>query len=610
MRGIYKKTLSFLLVAVFGLLLVGLTNDTKVKAEEPQELEAYLAIVSDDWSFQRWDADENGTNAKIDGDGKYTVGIDFSKVPKMVAKVDEDGKEVKDDEDNVIMVPSDEMVGSITGLGFAAIIIPGGDTAIPFKHLNITKVLFNGEERELDGVNYSNKEDKALRTNVFNDWITEVENGQNLDGSYENVTAKPLNVAKTEVIESLVIEFELVDGIKLGAIPLPEEGTKAFLNFADLDWGNGNWYGEENSENIKLTSDKIDGYGTYSVNVDFSEVEGGKLSGFVTLDLSIINGEKYFPWSYLSIDEFLVNGDAFAYEKAYYTDKDGDHSKVNIINTFANEIPELARFDKTFGKDNLKNVIVDEETLIDIVTMEITFTIHEGDVIKEEEFEMPEDFEAFMMYADGPEDWKVFDPIEGSSIRITGDGTYKITLTKEQAGATAKGQGAKVFLIDITDFGKAMQSVGTLEEDDNGDMKKTDLKVQIKVKVDGVEIAVNSSNIAVGDLENNGRLRLQLHNEYSDEISAIDPSKINPDSEITIEFTLSGSGIGEEVELPEEPETPEVPGGGDETPEVPTDKPKSNTGKIVLIILGSVAGAAIVVIGGVFGVKYFKNKKQ
>lgn len=209
--------------------------------------------------------------------------------------------------------------------------------------------------------------------------------------------------------------------------------------------------------------------------------------------------------------------------------------------------------------------------------------------------------------------WKIFDPVEGSSIKITGDGTYEITLTKEQAEATAKGDGAQVLLIDIIDFGKAMQSVGTLEEDEDEKLKKTDMKVQAQLFVDGEEIAVNNSNIAVGDLEDNGRLRLQLHNQHSDDISAIDPTKVNPDSEVKIKFTLSGSGIGEEVELPEEPEepeTPEVPGGGDETPEVPTDKPKSNTLKIVLIILGSVAGAAIVVIGGVFGVKYFKNKKQ
>lgn len=500
--------------------------------------------------------------------------------------------------------------GFAKGVEFFDVEVSNGEVFYPQSYMEILEVLVNGEKVTLEGSSYTSSDDNfSTRTNLFNAWVGEVKDGRTKDGvRNEDISPKIVNISAEVEIRTIEVKFKLVKGLKMGALPLPQEGTTAFLNFADENFSINHFYGddESNTKGIVLNSEAIMGYGQYEVGVDLSGVTGGKLENLGTLDLSIVNGELYFPWNYVTIDEIKVNGEVVEFNSNSYTTKNVDNSQTNIYNTWATELPALARFVKGIKKDDLTAVMVDPDDFKDVVTINIKFTINEGEPIEEEEYEMPEDFEAFMMFADGPEAWKVFDPIEGSAIRITGDGTYTIKLTKDQAAATAKGQGAKVFLIDITDFGKAMKSIGTLEEDENGKFRKTDLKVQMVVKVDGVEVSVNHSNITIGDLEDNGRLRIQLHNEYSEDLSAIDPTKINPDNEISIEFTLSGSGIGEKVDLPEEPEQPGEPEQPEKPEEPETPKEKSNTLAIVLGVVGSV-----VVIGGVlFGVKFYLNKKQ
>ena len=111
--------------------------------------------------------------------------------------------------------------------------------------------------------------------------------------------------------------------------------------------------------------------------------------------------------------------------------------------------------------------------------------------------------------------------------------------------ATEKAQGAQVFLVDIQELGKAMVELGTLRENAAGELKDTDLKVAAKVFVDGKEVSVTQSRIVVGDLEGNGRLRIELYNAWGPSVDspAINPAHIIPEDELRIEFTLTGTGI-------------------------------------------------------------------
>jgi hypothetical protein len=105
--------------------------------------------------------------------------------------------------------------------------------------------------------------------------------------------------------------------------------------------------------------------------------------------------------------------------------------------------------------------------------------------------------------------------------------------------------GAQVFLVDIQELGKAMVALGTLREDASGALRETDLKVTVKVFVDGEEVPVRQDRIVVGDIEGNGRLRIELYNAWgpTGDLPAIDPALITPENMLEIEFTLEGTGI-------------------------------------------------------------------
>ena len=243
----------------------------------------------------------------------------------------------------------------------------------------------------------------------------------------------------------------------------------------------------------------------------------------------------------MQIDEIKINGVVYDFGETYTSSDNGIDTRTNLYNQWT-DVPALARMAEDADPEKVSPTPIDPDDLIDLVTIEVTFTIIPGVPI-EEEYEMPDSFHAFMMFADQSGDWEIFDPVEGGGVEVTGDGTYEIILTKAQAGGSVKATGAKVFLVDIEELGKAMMHLGTLNDDD-----ETDVEVTMQVFVDGVEVAVNKTKIAIGDLESKGRLRLELYNEYGPTIDnpAVNPELITPENEIKIIFTLSGTGIPQE----------------------------------------------------------------
>ncbi len=105
---------------------------------------------------------------------------------------------------------------------------------------------------------------------------------------------------------------------------------------------------------------------------------------------------------------------------------------------------------------------------------------------------------------------------------ITGDGTYTMTYT----GACLD---LGILVVDIVGAQTALSAEG-----------KTYKVSNVKLVIDGNEIAVDGSKIVAGDLENNGNFRIELHNMYGSTASnpALDNTTTVAES-LELTFTLT-----------------------------------------------------------------------
>lgn len=111
----------------------------------------------------------------------------------------------------------------------------------------------------------------------------------------------------------------------------------------------------------------------------------------------------------------------------------------------------------------------------------------------------------------------------GETVMVTGDGTYT---AKFNVGAGATD--AMVFTVDI----KGLRN----------DYPLSTALVKA-VRLDGVDYAFNPANVAYGDLEGNGNLRIEFINEWSftKEYPAVEPT-MTFESEIEVDFEVSFEG--------------------------------------------------------------------
>lgn len=130
-------------------------------AAEPGQ--AYLAITDSQWWVQYWGAaDDKGSMlaynagiADIKGNGQYTVSV----------TCDTNGFRV-----NALHDPEGEY--KCSGLGFAAVIIKDAETVLPDAIITIDKVAVDGKEIPMTAKNFTNTEDGAIRSNIFNEWVS------------------------------------------------------------------------------------------------------------------------------------------------------------------------------------------------------------------------------------------------------------------------------------------------------------------------------------------------------------------------------------------------------------------------------------------------------
>ena len=126
------------------------------------------------------------TNAIITGEGKYTVGLDFTGTAQ----------------------------GYSASVAFAAIGISNGEALYPNYLVNIKEVRINGEIYRLKGRAYTTSDDGVCtRVNLYNEWVTSVPTTARLPGgNLAGATPTPINRNDAVIaeIKTIEIDFEYV----------------------------------------------------------------------------------------------------------------------------------------------------------------------------------------------------------------------------------------------------------------------------------------------------------------------------------------------------------------------------------------------------------------
>lgn len=227
--------------------------------------------------------------------------------------------------------------------------------------------------------------------------------------------------------------------------------------------------------------------------------------------------------------------------------------------------------------------------------------------------------ETFLMYASG--DWSCSSMEAGAATGhdtdVTTDGTYTVSVsgfefededTAEMVPATATG--ATVFCVDIdglaTELGCGKDAEG-YEALETGAEKMAFAQaagltisdvVITATNTDGTstDIAVDESKLIYGDIEGNGKIRLEIYNAYGD------TSKDAPistdwsfDDSLSVTFTISGIGGGDvAADTAEDATTADATTPADTT--AGADKGSPDTG---VEGIAAVAGVAVLAAGAV-----------
>ena len=589
---------------------------------------AYLMINNSDWA----DFDATYTTAEITGDGTYTVSMEAKEAQNLA-------------QFNALQVKNGEKV-----MGNKSIV-------------TVDEIKINGEAIEMAGYSYTCSADGAgieTRVNLYNEWNSPTD-GDNVQPDVrctqdpKGATAMLWGSDKLEGFKSVEVTFtvsnfgenEVVESLREKvAEPLPAEGTPTYIQFADTAWANQTWGGSD-AETVACKNGTVTGEGEYTVSIEINPTAEAPSTGIAFMDVEILNGEKYFPYGVMNIKNVKINGEDVELTGLPYTSSDdGVTTRVNLYNEWVNTADATFGGRTQDGDSNVTPVSVDASKYAEteIKSVEVTYElIAEGTPFgsyvetAQEEVDTTGPWNAFMMFSDGKENsWQNFNPGVGTEASVTGDGVFEVAIKAEDVNATAKAEpqaGALVFLVDIQDLGKAMQSVGTLRANDKDELKDTDAKVKFAVFVDGKRITTNSDNLVIGDIEGNGRLRIDISNAYDGsgtgigENPACDTDALTPEKEIRVVFAISGTGVGTagdtdlEKYLEEkgyvEKETEATTEAVTEAPvateaattaatEATTEKSGLSTGAIV-----GIAGGGVAVVGAaVAGILVAKKKKK
>jgi len=164
--------------------------------------------------------------------------------------------------------------------------------------------------------------------------------------------------------------------IPVTSVQAEEAKTTAYISMADSAFAVQYWYDGNDYKGVKATTAEVTGYGTYTVALDFSGVDGGVCPDLGFMDVEIANGEAAYPNSYMNIDSVKINGKEVTLGKTYTSSDDGIATRTNLFNTWVTDIAagRTADGDKT----DVTSTPVTGADYTNVKTVEVTFTLGDG----------------------------------------------------------------------------------------------------------------------------------------------------------------------------------------------------------------------------------------
>ncbi len=370
----FKKLLTAVFAGMFActLALSPLQASAGQDASGLEEGTAYLNINNAEWG----DFEAEWTNAKITGDGSYTVGMTATEGQSLV-------------QFNAL-----EVVNGEAYLGTGCV-------------LTVDSIKINGEEVELQGPSYTCSADgggETTRVNIYNEWNSpdptatagddKHADHRVAEGNLEDAVACLFSSDYVDassgsgfLVESLEVAFTVSGfGTQAGAAAEAETPDVEGPAVAHLSINNEEW-SEYEAEYVDA---EITGDGTYTVSM--TATEGQSLVQFNALEVA--NGELLLGTAYtITVDSIKINGEEVELLGPSFTcsaDGGGVNTRVNLYNEW-NSPDETA----TAGDDDHLDHRVAEGSVMDataclfssdyvnassgsgflVESMEVTFTV-------------------------------------------------------------------------------------------------------------------------------------------------------------------------------------------------------------------------------------------
>ena len=199
---------------------------------------------------------------------------------------------------------------------------------------------------------------------------------------YENEN-KDTDTVKAEAKARIDETAQAASDEQMASIEFPpsDDAAIAWIMYASSDYGVSYSVGDSYdptscTTGVKAQNAQITGEGTYTVSLDFSDCGMAKGVSFSALGIS--NGEQLFPGYTYTVDEILINGEAYEMTgKGYTCSDDGKCTRVNLYNGWVNTVPDDARTadgDMTDCSPQIMQLTDGKR----VKTISVTFTVKAG----------------------------------------------------------------------------------------------------------------------------------------------------------------------------------------------------------------------------------------
>lgn len=304
---------------------------------------AFIMYADSAWGLQYWgepvDTGIITTDAAVEGEGNYTVALDFTETA--------DGK--------------------AADVAFAALGILTGEQTHPGYTIKIKSFKINGADVPFTKGYTSTDEGVVTRMNIFNEWVTELpKDARSYDGKVDDSGWIIVDKTAFKDVETIEINFDYIYAPPEKVEEVVEIDIEAALA-ADYDayfgvqttsyifrnaWSDSygietaNWThltgwdadGNEVDYGGSFTDAKIIGNGTYTVSVTLGDMGFGTDEAFRMLFASTNIPSKLIDDGLVKIENVSVSFDGGKAAEFTYVDTKGDYAQIALINEYNAEV--------------------------------------------------------------------------------------------------------------------------------------------------------------------------------------------------------------------------------------------------------------------------------